>query len=184
MPTTKKPKKTTSKKPASKKPAPRKAAPKVALPKTLTLNLSRWRSGDGRNACGKGTSGLLMNHDGHCCCLGLFGLQAGLKPKDIHDESYPSDVSKAACWRNRNEGWASLKARTAPWYWQLFTKSHKKAVDYHENAKLSYDLATINDDTDHLTPLERAAKIAKRLARRGIKLKIVGKPVVTNPHLA
>jgi hypothetical protein len=124
--------------------------------KELTLDYSKWRCGYTmpnicNNQLGEGPVRLL-NDKGFSCCLGQFCSQLGISDRMLLGESSPSNVNAHVALFNR-------PAATSGYY----------------DTTLSEDCIIINDDPE-TTPEQKIAQLTERLAKEGIRLKVINHP--------
>ena len=115
----------------------------------LTLDYSKWRSGeDGPNKIGQGTTSLL-NKEGFQCCLGMWCEQQGVDKSWLLDNGEPGEIEEPI---------------------PLFNAS-----PYYGNTTLSDDCIAINDRIS-TTPEEKIQQLSERLAKEDIELEVINKP--------
>lgn len=117
----------------------------------FVIDKSKWRCGElsPESSCrlGEGYTELL-NDKGYMCCLGQISLQLGCTKKEIHNLTYPSDVTK------------------------LSVKDNILVKD-GECTNLSDEAIDINDST-MLTIAEKEKRLTKLFAKEGVKLTFIG----------
>jgi len=120
--------------------------------KTLTLDYSKWRSGDdGPNKVGYGPTQLL-NKENSSCCLGQWCIQFGIPEDDLINLGEPSELKKEIPY---------LAEETESGVW---------------NTHLSFDCISINDRIS-TTPEEKISALTERLKKEGIELIVINKPI-------
>jgi len=126
--------------------------------KKLTLDVAKWRCGEGgKYSLGEGPTKLL-NECGYMCCLGQFALQLGYTEAEIKQRNYPADICS-----NEIDGLIRRKV-------DIYILNSVGDTDFSELA------ATINDDKE-TTPKTKIQLLKSLCAEYKCEL------IVKNEHL-
>lgn len=119
--------------------------------KKLVIKRSKWLRG-GKDGNGAEALSLLMNKDGHKCCLGFYVRACGYK-KALKGKACPDDEIQVP--------------REAKWLLDSVDEQrHLRLKDYY-NSNACNNLMMINDN-EHFPQSERELKLTKLFAKQGI----------------
>jgi hypothetical protein len=140
-------------------------------PKKLILDYSKWICGEGGDhQVGEGKVAL-KNIEGFYCCLGMWSLQCGASDKELLEKGEPCEIDTLIPIFSEDEVYEGEE-------YNPITNEYEKYTDTcgRINTTLALDAIKINDETK-TTPEEKIHALTKLLAKEGIELQVINKPI-------